>query len=146
VQGLRLLLPALIPSWRFFDAVAPSPRVEFALLRSLEDVPAEWHEFRPRPASLSVGSMIRRMFYNSRWNEALFVTSCAERLVSSPDWHSEKEILQRIKDDLARGAFDAAASPYLQFRLVFVSREGARLQKDILYVSPVYRPLGDAVA
>jgi hypothetical protein len=29
--GLRLLLPAIIPSWRFFDAVAASPRVDYAI-------------------------------------------------------------------------------------------------------------------
>ena len=30
-NALRLLLPALIPSWRFFDVIAPSPRIEYAL-------------------------------------------------------------------------------------------------------------------
>ena len=30
----KLLLPALIPSWSFFDVIAPSPRIEYALLRS----------------------------------------------------------------------------------------------------------------
>ncbi len=29
---LQLLLPALIPSWRFFDRIGPAPRVEYALL------------------------------------------------------------------------------------------------------------------
>ena len=31
-KTLRLLLPVLIPSWRFFSAIAPSPRVEFVTL------------------------------------------------------------------------------------------------------------------
>lgn len=26
----KLLLPALIPSWNFFDVIAPAPRVEYA--------------------------------------------------------------------------------------------------------------------
>ena len=32
LQTVKLLLPALIPSWRFFSTIAPSPRIEFALL------------------------------------------------------------------------------------------------------------------
>ena len=36
-QIIRLLLPALIPSWRFFDVVAPSPRIEFVLLETAGD-------------------------------------------------------------------------------------------------------------
>jgi len=29
LRTLQLLLPALIPSWEFFKAVAPSPRIEY---------------------------------------------------------------------------------------------------------------------
>lgn len=30
LNSFRLLLPAIVPSWRFFDEIAPSPRVEYA--------------------------------------------------------------------------------------------------------------------
>ena len=31
LAGLRLLLPAVMPSWRFFDVVTASPRLDYAL-------------------------------------------------------------------------------------------------------------------
>ena len=33
----RYVLPALIPSWRFFDYIAPSPRIEFAVVAAVDD-------------------------------------------------------------------------------------------------------------
>ncbi len=136
LQTLKLLLPALIPSWRFFDTITPSPRIEFALLKTRRSKPRTWQEFRPRPARLTFGGMLKRMFWNPRWNESLFLVSCAERLVTHPTEHSRKEIVKRITAELQRHNVD---SPYLQFRLVFVSREGTRLQKHIAFISPTYR-------
>jgi len=54
LQTIKLLLPALMPSWRFFAAIAPSPRIELALLKTAKDVPDVWQEFRPRPEHLSI--------------------------------------------------------------------------------------------
>lgn len=134
---LKLLLPALIPSWRFFNEITPSPRIEFALLQHAGDVPA-WQELEYRPQSLSVGAMLARMLHNPRWNEALFLVSCAERLANNPTEHSRREIMNRILAQVATHA------PHMQFRLVFVSRSGAELQKHIEYVSPVYACEGRA--
>lgn len=139
LNTVKLLLPALIPSWRFFDFVAPSPRIEFALLTSAQETAADWREFRPRPARLSVLDMLRRMLWNPRWNESLFLVSCAERLMENPTRHSADEILSRIRADLARGGRAAGAPAFLRFRLVFVSRRGEELQKEVTYVSPVHR-------
>lgn len=133
LHGLKLLLPALIPSWRFFDTIAPSPRIEYALLNDPHAV-AAWQEFRPRPVRLSFGKMLLRMVWNPRWNESLYLVSCAERLMANPTAHSELEIIERIKAENA----DASA-PWLQFRLVFVSRQGEGTRKDITFTSPVYR-------
>lgn len=146
LQTLKLLLPALIPSWRFFDTIAPSPRIEFTLLKSARDDTGQWREFRPRPARLTVGAMLKRMFWNPRWNESLFLVSCAERLMQNPTEHSRQEIFNRITAELARNSIDVAAMPYLQFRLVFWSREGAQLQKHITYTSPVERLSGNAAS
>ncbi len=67
--------------------------------------------------------MLRRLIWNPRWNESLFLVSCAERLADQPTAHSENEIFARIAADLAR-APDAAALPaWLSFRLLFLSRE-----------------------
>ena len=144
LQTLKLLLPALIPSWRFFDTIAPSPRIEFTLLKTAQDASGSWQEFRPRPAWLPISSMLKRMFWNPDWNESLFLVSCAERLMASPTVHSSQEILKRIKVELERNSIDVMATPYLQFRLVFVSREGSQLQKHITYISPIHRLYGNA--
>lgn len=144
LQSIKLLLPALIPSWRFFDAVAPSPRIEFALLKTQQDVPDNWQESHPRPAHLSITCMLKRMFYNPRWNETLYLVRSAELYTKNPTEHSSREILTLIKAELECSSFDSAATPYLQFRLVFVHRDGAQLQKNITYISPVYRSFGDA--
>lgn len=136
---LKLLLPALIPSWNFFDVIAPAPRVEYALLASPGDTTGAWREFRPRPQQVSVATLLTRLVWNPRWNQTLFVMSCAERLAEdrTPD-HSEAELFKRIAADLASEAQDPAR-PWLCFRLVFVSRDAEeilfqpapRLLKDI---------------
>ncbi len=143
LQTLKLLLPALIPSWRFFDTIAPSPRIEFTLLQTAQDASGRWQEFRPRPARLPIGSMLKRLFWNPRWNESLFLVSCAERLMASPTEHSSQEILTRIEAELERKSIDVSATPYLQFRLVFLSREGSRLQRQIRFISPIHRHFGN---
>ncbi|MFT4253889.1 MAG: hypothetical protein QM608_15565 [Caulobacter sp.] len=129
LQPLKLLLPALIPSWNFFDVIAPSPRIEYALLASPEAEP-DWREFRPRPARMSPAVMLRRLFWNPQGNEALFLVSCAERLVDQPTAHSEDEIFRRIAAD-----FGPAQGGWLRFRLVFLAWTGEGVVGEELYVS-----------
>jgi hypothetical protein len=138
LHTVKLLLPALIPSWRFFDQVAPSPRIEFRALASLQDDITYWQEFRPRPAHLPLRAMLKRMVWNPRWNESLFLVSCAERLTEKLAEHSIREIITRIKADLAGDCIDPRRVPYLQFRLVFVSRNGNALHKEVTFVSEMY--------
>lgn len=128
---LQLLLPALIPSWNFFDVIAPSPRVEYALIPTAEATPETWREFRPRPERVTPGAMAARLLWNPLWNESLFLVSCAERLIDNPTAHSEDEIFKRIAADLARGG--AAPDSWLAFRLVFVAREDEAVAREILF-------------
>jgi hypothetical protein len=141
---LKLHLPALVPSWRFFDVIAPSPRIEYACLENERDAPGAWHEFNPRPARLSFGAMLARLFWNPRWNESLFLATCAERLLESPSDFRRDEILRRIARALERDRADAR--PFLQFRLVLLSRDGAHIQRQIAYVSPPCRRAGKALS
>lgn len=136
LDSLKLFLPVLAPSWRFFDGIAPSPRIEFTLLKTAQDTSENWQEFRPRPARLSFGRMLGRMFWNPGWNEYLFLGSCAERFAESPSPHVSREILNRIADWLECNSANLSATPCLKFRLVFVSRDGTQLQKNITFVSP----------
>lgn len=133
---LKLLLPALMPSWRFFKSVDPSPRVEWALLKDVEDTPAHWQEFRPRPQHLTLRAMAQRMLWNPRWNESLFLVSCAERLTLAPTPHSEKEILRRISAEIARSLPPAEQLSFVLFRLVFLDRsEDGGIVKAVTYQS-----------
>lgn len=133
LQTLKLLLPALIPSWRFFDVITPSPRIEFAVLGNREEEAVDWREFRPRLARLSLKQMVVHLFYNPQWNESLFLVSCAERLVNASTEHSQLEIVSRLRKGIA-----PPGKPYLQFRLVFVHRAGAEIKKEVWFVSPVF--------
>lgn len=77
--------------------------------------------------------MLRRMVWNPRWNETLFMVSCAERLMDKPTQHSDSEIFDRICAELSRAGEGAAA--FLVFRLVYISRNGTVLEKEITYIS-----------
>lgn len=133
MRALALILPALIPSWRFFDTIGPSPRIEYALLSSPDNPPATWLPFRPRPQRVPLTAMLARLFWNARWNETLFLVSCAERLMDRPTTHSEDEILQRIAADLARTSTEADLPPWLSFRLLFLTREGETIVAEERY-------------
>lgn len=130
-QVFRLLLPALIPAWNFFDVIADSPRVEFVLLKDPDESPGTWQAFRPPPPTQSPGSILRRLVWNPVWNETLFVVSCAERLMRQPTAHSEDEIFKRIAADLIRGG--TSPETWLRFRLAFVARDGEALTREVRY-------------
>jgi len=142
LSPLRLLAPALVPSWNFFDVIAPAPRVEYALLASPGDTTGIWRVFRPRPERVSLARMALRLVWNPRWNQSLFVMSCAERLAEdrTPE-HSEAELFKRIAADLAAEPADPAR-PWLCFRLVFVHREGETLTEEVM-VQPAPRRLAE---
>jgi hypothetical protein len=78
--------------------------------------------------------MLLRLIWNPRWNQSLYLLGCAERLMAQPTAQSAREIIECIKAENA----DASAA-WLQFRVVFVSRQGEGTREDITYVSPVYR-------
>lgn len=139
--GLRLLLPAIIPSWRFFDAVTASPRLDYAVLATADDEDGQWQQFRPRMAVLSAGAMLRRMVWNPEWNENLFLVSLAERLMSAASSaetvaHSQRELLLRVARHLDRHKV-SDPDAWLQIRLRYVSREGAgeQVSSEIVFLS-----------
>ena len=131
LRTVSLLLPAIVPSWRFFDVIAPSPRIEFRRLATAEDDSVAWQEFRPRPAHVSLAQMAMRLFWNPGWNESLFLVSCAERLLDEQTDHSREEIFNRIGTGIA----PEERNSFLQFRLVVVSRKGDVIEKDVAYIS-----------
>lgn len=146
LEMLKLLLPALIPSWNFFDIIAPSPRIDITLLDTSRETPTQWQEFRPRPAHIPFISLLKRLFWNPGWNDNLFLMSCAERLMTNPTEHSCQEIAHRIQVDLNKSLFSLANKSYFQFRLVFVSRQGAHLETRVTYLSPVFSLSQEAIS
>ncbi len=133
LRTVNLILPALIPSWNFFDVIAPSPRIEYQLLTEEDHATGDWQPFRPRPAHLSPLTLLRRLVWNPRWNESLFLVSCAERLSQgiTPD-HSNREILARMKRALIAAGHETG---YFRYRLVFIHREGDTLSREVIHVS-----------
>ena len=121
IRLLSLILPVLIPSWRFFAVVDPSPRVQWQ--RAGE---AEWHAFRPTPARTSPLALLRQLVWNPAGNDTLFVVSCAERIERGPDPIAVRAIAARIA---------AGRRGRLRFRLVFVHHDGARLVEDVVFTS-----------
>jgi len=117
VHFLTLLLPALIPSWRFFETIEASPRVQWAGVQGPDVSAAQWCDFRPRPSTLSIWTMFVRLFWNPRWNDGLYMVSLAERLTLASTPHSLAEIFRLVGRE-----HGAQSAPYLQVRLVFVSR------------------------
>ena len=135
LKTLNLLLPALIPSWNFFDVIAPSPRIEYVVLSGPTDKNDDWQTFRPKPDHLSPLTMLGRMFWNPRWNESLFLVSCTERLTQdiTPE-HCEREILSRIRAEL-KSTDEVRDRDWFQFRLVFVELQDNTLTREVIYVS-----------
>lgn len=129
-NALSLALPVLIPSWRFFKTIEPSPRVQWATLAHHKDTANDWQDFRPKPQHMRATEMLRRLFWNPDRNEALFVVSLAERIAQDASAHSIQEIERRIRQDIPKGT-----GQFLQFRLVFVHRDEDRLVQDVLFTS-----------
>lgn len=132
-----LILPALIPSWRFFETIEPSPRVQWAFVSEKGDPPADWHSLQPRPRSVAPLASIVRLFWNPVRNDALFVVSCAERIQQRATDHSIQEIKRRIQAELRKSQQDSAAQNF-QFRLVFVRRVQTGLEQEILFTSAAF--------
>jgi hypothetical protein len=134
LNTLRLLLPALFPSWRFFDTIAPSPRIQYALLDAQQQLIADWQEFNPRPQHLPVATLLRRLLWNPGWNEMLFMTSCAERMLEQHSAHSEQEIMNRIRTSVHQCPSPQSAC-YVQFRLLLIERQADALTQQVCFVS-----------
>jgi hypothetical protein len=141
LRTLSLILPVLLPSWRFFQTIEPSPRVQWALLSKGGAAVGDWQELRPRPMSVTARQMLVRLFWNAPRNDALFVVSCAERITENPTAHSINEITRRILEDLTHGAEGNAAS-VAQFRLIFISRDDTGICQDILFQSDPFPTAG----
>ncbi|MGE0860086.1 MAG: hypothetical protein AB7I01_06125 [Gammaproteobacteria bacterium] len=134
---LGRLLPALMPSWRFFDAIGPSPRVDYAWADD-DTLPRGWHEFRPRPTHLGVARMTARLFWNPRCNETLYIVRSAERVVEGDTDFPVRELRWRLLLAHRRGELVTQTAPALRFRVRAVYREGEALVDEVVFVSGAF--------
>lgn len=129
------LLPALIPSWRFFDVIGPAPRFEYRLLSAPAHPIDSWREFRPRPAHRSPLEIIGHLFWNPAWNETLFVMRCAERVLEGETGFPLAELERHLRAHLAIQGFSATA-PLFEMRILACRRSGTQAAQDVAYRSP----------
>ena len=108
----KLIVPVLVPSWRFFDVIGPSPRIEY----QIADGP--WVPLRPKPARIALQRHVLRLFHNPHGNRSLFLTACAERVLEQPTDHGAKQILRAIAQDADPADGDAE----VRFRLLLATR------------------------
>ncbi len=121
----KLLLPTLFPSWRFFEEIGPSPRIEY---RANSDAP--WQPITVLPERLGPVAMFRRLFFSPAWNEHLFLVSIATRLAVEPMLHDVNEIAARLTRML-----DPTGAETYQFRILFVAREDGDIGQFVFYES-----------
>ncbi len=133
---LKLILPVIFPSWRFFSSIGPSPRIQFTFLLNENDESQVWQDFRPCPARVSFIQGLRRLFWNPEWNETLYINTCAERLFDEYSLSCEQEIMRRILVTVSReNIFHAENDIYLQYRLCAVVREGSEITQPVVFMS-----------
>jgi hypothetical protein len=135
---LKLILPTIFPSWRFFSSIGASPRIQITLLKTEDSEPEVWQEFRPRPARLTLGQGLLRLIHNPRWNESLYLNTCAERLfeMESP-WH-QREIAIRIGAALTAGDITTHGEHYWRYRIIAIESEPGSLTETVVLVSAIY--------
>lgn len=142
---LRALLPVLVPSWRFFDRIGASPRIEIALLSAVAAEPEDWLEFRSRPHHLSLIRILRSLWWNPEQNEALYLLSCCEKLIEQQSALAEREIERRIAAALGKIPRNIAGPnvepeyPFFMFRLIVIERVGTELSRSEVFRSTATR-------
>ncbi|SLN50102.1 hypothetical protein AQS8620_02150 [Aquimixticola soesokkakensis] len=140
-----LLLPVLLPSWRFFKTVAPSPRIEVARFERGSDGAwvqvQDWQAFRPAPRRLSFGALVAQIFWNPDRNAQLYLVSCAERMIAAQEEgrrcaRSFNEISARLSEALWQAPRTGRAPlAAFRFRLIFIWRAGQELRHDVDFTS-----------
>jgi len=133
---LKLLLPILFPSWRFFSSIGPSPRIQISFLQDENAQSHNWQAFRPLPARVSFWSGLGRLLLSPERNETLFINTCAERLFDEYSPMREQEIMRRILAAIARREIVCDAdTKYVQFRICAVMREGQVIAQPVVFIS-----------
>lgn len=122
-----------MPSWRFFDEIAPSPRIEYRQLQGKDEKIDNWQNLSIRPEKISPYQTIFSLFHNPQWNNYLYINSCAENLMQEPSVEKEQELAKATLATIKNTNIN-----YFQFRLLFICREGQELKTYTGYISKIY--------
>ena len=107
---ILLILPVLLPSWRFFQDVGAGLRVEMRVAHG------EWREVFPRAKRITPVQGLGKLVWNPSRNEALFLATCAERYLVERQEATRRPLVERI-------AWHANGAPFA-FRIVLVDGAG----------------------
>ena len=133
---LKLLLPILFPSWRFFRCIDPSPRLEYGYCESLKDQPERWYPLEKPLQHFNYVSAIFHLFFNPTWNQQLFMNTCAEHLFEGANERWESFIVRRIMSDkkIVRIA-GLLNKNVIQFRIKAIINNDGHITSPILFTS-----------
>lgn len=136
---LKLLLPILFPSWRFFSSIGPSPRIEVGFAADKNSEPHAWFPFRPLAKKIDFTLGLQQLFHNPLWNERLYINTCAEHLFENYSEFYEREIGQRLVGAVLNKeiAVDGKLQ-YLVFRIRALEVEGGQVCDDVIFVSKYF--------
>lgn len=141
---LHRLLPALLPGWRFFDQIGPSPRVDYAQLPpGATPTDAIWRPFNPPPARLGPPRLLLGLLWNPDWNEHLYLTRCAERVLEGEVGFPIEELRRRVDAAARAGRLYPKGSPqpaHLSYRIRAVLREDGQLVERVVFIDTPWVP------
>lgn len=87
----RLCLPIVVPSWRFFDEIAPAPRIDIGWSDGPDADVTHWEPLRPTPDAIPWPRRVGHLVANARRNETLYLTSCADKVCYDDSAHAVAE-------------------------------------------------------
>lgn len=127
---IKLFLPVLFPSWRFFSSIGPSPRIDIGFVAESNESPDEWVTYQVAQhftlQRFTLRNIIIRLFHNPHWNEQLFINTCAERLFEGGDEFYIDEIAGRLLANIASNSIVVPANAkFMLFRLRAIYSEDA---------------------
>jgi hypothetical protein len=144
---LKLLLPAVFPSWRFFSSIGPSPRIEIAFTSADTSLLSNWQPVNQLPKKMNfVGGMLR-LLHNPDWNEYLYMNTCAERIMEQNTAFYVDDIAKRLIAATEAGKLvDARTNQMLMFRIRAITNDNlagdelaiGNVSDEVVFVSQPY--------
>ena len=111
MKTLTLFLSAIVSSWQFFKESARETIIEV----SSDEI--QWQVLKLRDERRSLLEFFTGIFYNAKWNEALYIMDCAERLLTDIRQRNIDELMDRLV--LYLRSRQLLTSSKLKYRLLY---------------------------